>query len=366
MKTYCPDCNTFGVFDPAVYCCVCGGALEPVIEPGFDKNQIFQKDSSLWRYARAILSGSAANPLRLGAGWTPLLPLTDDGESPMVKLEYYSPTASFKDRGTEVEFTILRSMGVNKAVEDSSGNAGASAAAYAARAGIQLKIYAPQSASLVKISQIKAFGAETNLIAGVRQNATDACLETVKRGVCYASHAWNPAYLLGQTTFAWEIWEQMDYAVPDEIFFPVGQGGLLMGAWLGFRSLLEAKKISRLPRLSIVQPKNNDPLIRAIHENWEEWQTIPATPSQADGLAVARPIRWKRIRQAVVESGGRAVSVSEEEINIASQRLAKLGFFVEPSSAVALAGFSVVSKTQYGSKTIIPLTGSGLKTTQNE
>lgn len=332
-----------------------------MLDFGFDVNKIDDADASLWRYAALLPKEASRDPIRLGAGWTGLFPLDQSNVSPLVKLEYLSPTASFKDRGTEVEFTFLKNFGVKKAVEDSSGNAGASAAAYAARSSIGLEIFAPDNTSVPKLDQIKAFGASIRLIAGIRQKATDACLNAVEQGVCYASHAWSPAYLLGQTTFAWEVWEQLGKDIPEEMFFPVGQGGLLMGAWLGFTALLESHLISRLPRLTIVQPKNFFPLVQAVNENWNEWQILPALPSAADGLSVSSPVRWKRIQQAVTQSGGQAIAVTEDEIITAQTQLARHGFYVEPSSAVAFAGYVQVYADSKGERVVIPLTGSGLK-----
>ena len=361
MQIYCPNCDRRSLFNPHQYHCECGDAFEPVLEHKIQKDGIKQYICDLWRYSSLFPVEATRLPVRLGAGWTPLLPMRDDNNALSLKLEYFSPTASFKDRGTEIEFSVLRGMGIRRAVEDSSGNAGASAAAYAARAGIELKVFAPQSAPAAKIAQIKAFGASPELVEGMRQNATDACMESVRQGNCYASHAWSPAYLLGQMTFAWEIWEQLGCALPEEIIFPVGQGGLFMGTWLGFHALKEADLISGLPRLSIAQPTNFNPLVRSILEQWENWRTIPANTSRADGLAVSRPIRWRRIRQAVQESGGRAISVSEDAISTAVLELAQHGFYVEPSSAVAYAACCSVLEDSNSKKIIIPLTGSGLK-----
>jgi threonine synthase len=108
----------------------------------------------------------------------------------------------------------LRVVGVKDVVEDSSGNAGASMAAYAARAGLKAAIYAPESASPAKLAQINIFGADLHKIPGPRSETTKAALKAVSLGAVYASHAYNPIYLLGQQSFAWEIWEQFGREAP--------------------------------------------------------------------------------------------------------------------------------------------------------
>ena len=363
MKVFCTDCGKTAIFNPSQYCCECGGAWEPEESILFDKSLIDPSKPGLWRYQEFFSTDEIKDPFTLGAGWTPLVNAIFDGNLTYFKLEFMAPTGSFKDRGTEVELNFLKTAGVKEVVEDSSGNAGASMAAYAARAGLKASIYAPESASPAKLAQIGFFGADLHKIPGPRSETTKSALKAVAQGAVYASHAYNPVYLLGQQSFAWEIWEQFGAEVPDAVVIPVGQGGLLMGTWLGFRRLMQAGLIKEVPKLFAVQPD----LLSPIHSAWaaglkEIPEITPKGVSQAEGLAIVKPVRDKRILQALRESGGEALIVSEDEIRIAWHSLGMNGLFAEPTSAAAAAALpQVYKKVCKNAKVLVALTGSGLK-----
>ena len=364
MRVICHNCQEENNFDPNEFICPCGGVWEPVEQKEFDPDSIQKDISSVWRYKDILGLRTLKSPVSLGAGWTPLLSSDWEGDGVLFKLEYISPTGSFKDRGTEVEISYLKSIGVKQVVEDSSGNAGAAVAAYTARAGICAHIYAPDSASPAKLSQIQIYDAKLHKIPGPRIEATKAVLKAVAGGAVYASHAYNSVYLLGQQTIAWEIWEQTGGKLPDAVVIPVGQGGLLMGAWLGFRRLLLAGVIEKLPRLFAAQPECLSPIHHAFTNGLDDIpSTNPTQSSIAKGLAIVKPVRGKRILQALHESAGGAVVVSEDQIRQAYRNLAVKGMFVEPSSAVAAAAFGAV-RQELGDRALIlvTLTGSGLKT----
>ena len=151
MQVICHACGTQKEFNPHEYCCDCGGPWEPVERQDFDPASIDLLKSTLWRYqAKSLTWKRSRAPFSLGAGWTPLVDVEYAGAQTWFKLEFVSPTGSFKDRGTEVEMNFLKAVGIRDVVEDSSGNAGAAMAAYAARAGLHAAIYAPDSASPAK------------------------------------------------------------------------------------------------------------------------------------------------------------------------------------------------------------------------
>lgn len=363
MRVICHQCQKTRDFRPEQFRCACGAAWEPLERSDFEISQIAADVTSVWRYQELLGLDEVRQPLSLGAGWTPLLPVDWDGAQIHFKLEYIAPTGSFKDRGTEIEINYLKAMGVRQVVEDSSGNAGAAMAAYAGRTGLQAAIYAPDSASPAKLAQIQIYGAELRKIPGPRIEATKAVFKAVEEGAVYASHAYNPVYLLGHQTFAWEIWEQMGRQAPDAVVIPVGQGGLLMGAWLGFRRLLQAGVIDKLPRLFAVQPEILAPIPRSFERGDEDVEEItPQGKSLAEGLAIVKPVRGRRILQALHESGGAGLTVSEDEIRQAHSRLARRGLFAEPSSAVAAAGLPKVGElVGENGRIVAALTGSGLK-----
>jgi threonine synthase len=363
MKIVCPHCGTKDTLSPKRWRCECGGAWEPEERTDFDPGLIDTSDASIWRYRRLYGLDFDEPMVRLGAGWTPVLPARLAGRPVVVKLEYLAPTASFKDRGTAVMVNILAHQGATRIADDSSGNAGASVAAYAARAGMVAEIYVPAYASPAKQAQIAVYGAEVHPIPGPRGNAKVACHEAAERGVVLASHAYHPGFLLGQFSVAWELWEQLDRQAPDWFVVPVGQGVQLLGVWLGFRRLHAAGLVDRLPRLVAVQAKRLAPLCQAFEAGLETVPAIePTEASVAEGLAIAEPARGRRLLQAVREMEGACVTVEEDAIVEAQQRLARQGFYVEPTSATAVAALDNVARVAGADETIVvPLTGSGLK-----
>ena len=296
----------------------------------------------------------------LGQGNTPLVRLDalakDLGISELVaKLEFCSPTGSFKDRGSAVLVSAAAEEGIAEFVEDSSGNAGASMSAYAARAGMRAHIFAPSSAAQGKLDQIRIFGAELHLINGPRQTATDAAAEFSEReGIPYLSHALSPWFAEGVKALAWEIADS-GFAATD-IVAPAGNGALLIGSYAGFED-------GRRPRVHCVQSKAVQPLIRAIRG--EEWDAGEAMPTVASGISVSTPPRVQQAARAVVKSGGSAVAVSDESMLAWRDRLAsEIGIFCEVTSAAAFAGLEeLVRDGVIGEegRVVVVVTGSGLK-----
>jgi threonine synthase len=363
MKIVCPDCGTRDTLAPERWRCECGGAWEPEEVTGFDPGLIDRSDTSIWRYRRLYGLDFDQPAVRLGAGGTPLLPVHLAGRRVLIKLEYLAPTASFKDRGTALMVNLLAHQGVSRIADDSSGNAGASVAAYAARAGMVAEIYVPADASPAKQAQIAVYGAQVHPIPGPRANAKLACHQAVERGVVLASHAYHPGFLLGQLSVAWELWEQLDRKAPDWYVVPVGQGVHLLGVWLGFRRLRAASLVDRLPRLVAVQAKRLAPLCQAFEAGLDRVLAVePTAASVAEGLAIAEPVRGRRLLQAVRETNGTCVAVEEDAILEAQERLARQGFYVEPTSATVIAALESVARLATVDETIVvPLTGSGLK-----
>ena len=363
MQVFCPECGEQELLSPQRFRCHCGGAWEFAEIAGFDAARIDPTDRSLWRYRRLFGLDFEEPAVCLGAGGTPLLSAVLDGREVNLKPEYFAPTSSFKDRGTAVMINILAHQGVTHVADDSSGNAGASVAAYAARAGMQADIFVPAYASPAKQAQIGVYGANVHPIPGPRGNAKLAALEATERGITLASHAYHPGFLLGQQSVAWELWEQMGKRAPDWYVVPVGQGVHLLGVWLGFRRLHAAGLVERVPRLVAVQPTLMAPLCQAFEAGLDTVSAVePGMPSVAEGLAIAAPVRGRRLLQALHESGGTCVMVEEDAIHASRRLLAHQGFYAEPTSATAVAALERVNALAGPDDSIvIPLTGSGLK-----
>src|SRR5580704_17196963 len=250
----CPACGKTIPADRPLWRCACGNHLNLAPGQGLARSEIDTGNASLWRY-RAALALDDLPMISLGEGWTPLVTREWDGAAIRFKLETQMPTGSFKDRGTAVMLNHLLEVGVGPIHEDSSGNAGASIATYAAAAGLACRIFIPASAPRGKIVQIAASGAAVEAISGTRQDVTDAALAAVDASF-YASHNWQTYFIEGTKTLAFELWEQLGFAVPDNILVPTGYGSNILGLDRGFDELRRRGEIARLPRLFAVQAAN--------------------------------------------------------------------------------------------------------------
>jgi threonine synthase len=334
--------------------------LAPV--PGLRRRDIDTARHSVWRYARGLLV-DVADAVSLGEGWTPLVP-GDWGGSPVhYKLEFMMPTGSFKDRGMTVMVSYLRSRGITRVLEDSSGNAGASLSAYAAAAGLACRILVPETASYPKIAQIAACGADVVTIKGSRQDVADAALRQSAE-IFYASHNWQPFFVEGIKTLAYELWEQLGFRAPDNLVVPLGYGSNVLGAERGFGELMQQGEIGKGPRLFGVQATNCAPYRAAFVSGGDDLVGTPISPTVAEGIATPKPTRVAEVLRAVRASGGAVVAVSEAEIVEALRGLARRGLYVEPTSATAAAGLTRLlaeGVIRPGEATVLVLTGSGLK-----
>lgn len=330
-----------------------GGLLDLEWTPRLDPARVHSRPATLWRYREALPVRMDEHIVTLGEGFTPLV--VDDllGRRVHLKLESLFPTGSYKDRGASVLVSKTRELGVRRVVEDSSGNAGAAIAAYCARAGIECDIYVPASASSAKKSQIACFGANLHAIEGSREDVSRAVLHAAE-SVYYASHVWNPYFFHGTKTFAYEVVEQLGWRSPDAIVLPAGNGTLLIGTYLGLRELLAAGIISKPPRLIAVQAAGCAPL----HARWSG-REMEIQPTIAEGVAIAAPARTDQCIEAVRETGGAIVAVSEEQIRDAHALALRRGYCIEPTSATAIAALRHEARAV--ETVVVALTGHGLK-----
>jgi threonine synthase len=315
----------------------------------------------MWRYREALPVADDAHIVSFEEGFTPLLAVEFEGRTVWVKQDQLFPTGSYKDRGASMLVSVIREMGVSRVVEDSSGNAGCAIAAYCARAGIACTIYVPQDTTPGKAVQIQMYGADLCRVPGSRQDTADAVLAAAE-GTYYASHSWNPFFFHGTKTFAYEVCEQLGWRAPDAVLLPTGNGTLLLGAHIGFRELLSAGVIDHVPRLIAVQAENCAPLYRAFHG--QPRGTMEARPTVAEGIAIAQPIRGAQIIEAVRESGGTFIAVSEAEIERSLREMCRRGFYIEPTSAATTAGVARYVRTAPSDEVLVSVvTGHGLKAT---
>jgi threonine synthase len=363
-RLICSKCSRSFPLDEKIWACPCGGLLDLQFQPAFPVEKIQKRKPTLWRYREAIPIVRDESILSFDEGFTPLLPVDFNGRNVWLKQDHLFPTGSYKDRGAAVLMSKVKELGVARVVEDSSGNAGCAIAAYSAKGGIEAEIFAPQSTSPGKLVQIRSYGAVLKTIPGSREETAKAVLSAARTGY-YASHSWNPFFFHGTKTFAYEVWEQLGWKEPDTVILPVGNGTLLLGAYLGFAELLDAGMIRGAPKIVGVQSASCAPLVKAFRQGLEKIPAILPRETVAEGIAIATPVRGEQIVTAVKKSGGGFLAVDEEEIEKSLRWACERGFYVEPTSAAAVAAVFKYLETSDPEEIIVStLTGHGLKATE--
>ena len=251
----------------------------------------------IWRYKECLPLHSAANIVSLGEGATPCIPLGRVGQRLglahlYAKAEYMNPTGSFKDRGTTTLVSMAREAGLRELVEDSSGNAGASLAAYCARADMRAIVFVPASAPRSKADQIRLYGADLRPVQGDRQAVAVAAQAYVReKGSFYGSHNLSPYFAEGMKSFAYELVNDLPGQPVQHIIFPVGNGSLLLGSSYGFLELKAAGALHQVPRLHCVQAQACMPTASLL--TGQPWAPSGAVHTVAGGIAVPQPPRGR-------------------------------------------------------------------------
>lgn len=356
----CSNCQRpypeIGVFFRCEYC---GGTFDHANIPNYDPKSVETGLPGIWRYRHTFSLDLESPVISLGEGNTPLVWGEVERQKVAYKLEYLNPTGSFKDRGSAVLMSFLIARGINEAVEDSSGNAGASFAAYAARGGLKGRVFIPASASGPKRVQIAAYGAEIIAIPGPRSNAAEAVLREAEHGTAYASHAYLPFGLRGYSTIAYELVDQLDCS-PGSVVVPVGHGSLLLGIGRGFVTLEKAGIINKKPRLFGVQALACAPMWALSVYGPSGVTRVEEGDTLAEGIRVRYPVRGDALMEVVNTSQGMFLAIGESDILPGRNQLALQGFYVEPTSAVVWQAVKdLVGKLP--EPIVVVLTGSGLK-----
>lgn len=358
-------CMNCGEAYPAVgapyHCEKCGGLWGFARFPEWDKQSIDIHDRSIWRYRAFFDLPEHAQQVSLGEGGTPLIWCKINGRDFGFKLESLNPSGSFKDRGTALLLSFLLSRGVSCIVEDSSGNAGASLAAYAAHSGIRAKIFIPAYASGPKKLQIEMYGAEVVPVQGKRSQVAEAVKALAAQGEVYASHVYFPQTMVGFSTIAYELFEEIGDS-PGTIICPVGQGNLLLGIIWGFENLHQSKAITRMPFFMGVQALACAPIWAVFRYGSAGLGWVVEGETCAEGVRIFRPVRADELLHRIVAHHGTMVAVEEEAILPARDNLARLGFYVEPTSAIVWAAVEQL-KEALPEPIILILTGTAYKST---
>lgn len=358
MEFKCEKCSMVYSRDGNKWQCDCGGYLLYEFSSRFTKEDIKTERQNMWRYDKAYPLKYEDLTMTYNEGLTPLVNMPTKMCNLRAKMDNLMPTGSFKDRGTVMVVNYLKGNNVKKITEDSSGNAGASVAAYCALGNTPCEIYIPKKTSRGKIVQIKAYGASIYEIDGTRE---DVAAAAQKHSESYAGHNWHPLFIQGTKSLAYELWEQNNFKAPENIVASTGNGSVILGIYYGFKELLSSKQVDKLPRLFAIQADNCNPIYREyINNSLEE----PFKSTIAEGIALAKPNKGSKVVEVVKETGGQVVSVSEGSIIQAVKSTAKQGFYVEPTSAAAYAGLEKLCKNgiiKSEDNVVWVISGNGLK-----
>jgi len=360
VNLICESCHKKYLSSEPIWRCKCGGFLSLDFHARFPLEKIQKRKPTMWRYREALPIFHDKHIISFNEGFTPIVEEEFFGKKVLLKQDYLFPSGSFKDRGASVLVSKIKELGIKKVIEDSSGNAGAAIAAYCTKANIDCHIYVPEKTSAEKLSQIERYGAYLHKIPGTREDAAKAALHQAQT-TYYASHYWNPYFFHGTKTFIFEIIEQLGWNTPDTLMLPVGNGTILYGSYIGLKELQHEKIIQKLPKIIGIQTENCAPLATTWKNKSETLEIINSKETIAEGIAIANPVRFKNILFTINETNGDFITVKEKEIKEALDQTLKKGYYVEPTSAVVVAGFKKYYARR-NERIVLPLTGHGLKT----
>ena len=336
------------------------------------KESLPGRRSDLWRYREVLPVENDAHIVSLGEGWTPLLRGTHLGKRAGIKELYIkdesqNPTHSFKARGMATAVSMARELGATKLAVPSAGNAAGALAAYAARAGLECFIFMPRDTPRANVVECEQTGAHVTLMDGL---ITDCGAEVARRkeaeGWFDVSTLKEPYRVEGKKTLGYELAEQLDWELPDVIIYPTGGGTGLIGMWKAFDEMEQMGWIgSRRPQMVTVQAAGCAPIVRAFEEGKRFADEFPNAATTASGLRVPKAIGDFLILDALRDSGGMAVAVTDEELIAATREIGSLeGVFCAPEGAAclpALRKLMEAGQVSESDRVVLFNTGSGVK-----
>ncbi|MEC7734173.1 MAG: threonine synthase [Chloroflexota bacterium] len=373
--TYCGE--TFSADEPMRLCDKCGKVLYPrydisTASKNFTKDLLRDRAPNMWRYFEMMPIREESNIVTLGEGFTPIFETKALGakigsNALFLKDEGLNPTASFKARGLSAAVSKAKELGLKKLTMPSAGNAAGAMASYAARAGLEAFVFMPQDAPEANQKEVIVSGGNLNLIDGLISDAGIISRgKAVEMDLFDVSTLQEPYRVEGKKTMGYEIAEQSDWQLPDNIIYPTGGGTGIVGMWKAFQEMEDLGWISsKRPKMFAIQAENCAPIVRAFENGTEFAEPWENASTMAAGMRVPSAIGDYLILNAIRESGGCALTVSDAEMADMTNIIGSLeGFFVCPEGAATACGAQKL--IQYGlidteETTLLLNTGSGLK-----
>lgn len=302
------------------------------------KNHFSGRSTDLWRYIE-FLPVEKENIITLGEGYTPVLP-SRTYRNLLIKDESLNPTGTFKARGLAVAVSKAHEFGITDIVMPSAGNAGAALSFYCARAGITAHVYMPEDAPEVTKRECNAAGADVHFVKGTIQDAGVSARTEGEPHWFDMSTLKEPYRLEGKKTMGLEIAEYFNWKAPDVVIYPTGGGTGLIGIWKAFQELEKMGWVTDKPKMVTVQSSGCAPIVKAFKEKKETSELWKTPETIAAGLNVPHPFAHRLILKTLRESGGTAVTVTDEEIVQAVADLARTeGVYACPEGVATFAAF---------------------------
>ncbi len=337
------------------------------------KKSLSGRESDMWRYREVLPVEREENLTSLGEGWTPLLAAPRlaagvgfKGEL-LIKDESQNPTGSFKARGMAAAVSMAKELGARRLAVPSAGNAAGALAAYSARAGLEAFIFMPKDTPRANVVECQWTGARVTLIDGL---ITDCGAEVARRKEAEnwfdVSTLKEPYRVEGKKTLGYELAEQLDWTLPDVVIYPTGGGTGLIGMWKAFAEMEEMGWIgAKRPRMISVQAAGCAPIVRAFEEEKRFADEFPNAQTTASGLRVPKAIGDFLILDALRESGGKAIAVTDEELLAGAGEVGRTeGLFVAPEGGACVAALRKLIETKeikQGEQVVLFNTGAGVK-----
>jgi threonine synthase len=365
----CSRCNEhISAEQPQTICPKDGGSLYvrydlDALKGKFTRESLAGRPATMWRYAE-VMPGKT--PVTLGEGFTPMIP-SRQIPNVFIKDEGLNPTGSFKARGLCAAVTMAREYGLKKLAVPSAGNAASALAAYCAAAGIEAHIFMPKDVPVANFVECKSYGAKVTLVDGLISDCAKMVNERKQaEGWFDISTLKEPFRVEGKKTMGYEVAEQLNWELPDAIFYPTGGGVGLIGMWKAFEEMEQLGWIGKKrPRMISVQASGCAPVAKAWNEHKPVSEMWHNAHTMAAGLRVPKPYADYIILDILKKSNGTALAVSDEQILDAVQEWASQeGVFAAPEGAASLAAYKILLEEKFlhpGEKVVLFNTGSGLK-----
>ncbi|MBA7561637.1 Threonine synthase [subsurface metagenome] len=336
----------------------CGGPLDIVLDlRGRKFSQLIDvTEQSMRRYAQLLAVEQLPSAHQ---GWTPIVKEGIDGVEVNFKLEYLCLGGSFKDRGVYVSVAKAKELGLDGIVVDSSGNAAIGFSLMGLFCGIDVYAFISRYAPEGKKHLLRLLHAKVREVDGSRMDANREAIKVAEEeGLPYVTQWWNPYFIEGEKTMAYEAYEQIGSV--DHVIAPIGGGAILLGLYKGYKELVELQALDRMPKFIGVQASGYSNICDQLGATRKGM----AKAKLADGITEIDPPRSQQIVNAIRSTNGHVIIANDDEIKDSLVKLRKLGFIVEPTSAVSYVALIDSLKDGFikpGDKVLLPLTGSGLK-----